>query len=102
MSKLLAKTVLVILVVACSAGIAEAKKWSGKWGGTSYTTLEFLDGNRVKYCFKRECVIKPYSGSPKKTIKFKWGNSSFAFEWNGQGYNGTFKNGNNRSTVLMK
>lgn len=101
MKQIFISTVLASLILASNAGTADAKNWSGRWDGQSYSTLEFLDGKRVKYCFKKDCVIKSYSGNASETIRFKWGNSRFSFEWNGQGYNGLYRAGNIRSSILM-
>ncbi len=89
-----------ILLAIATPG--EAKVWSGLWGGSSPSTLEFLAGGKVKYCFKSSCVVRPYSGDPAKTIRFQWGSASLTFQRTRTGYSGTHRAGGAPSLIDMK
>jgi len=73
-----------------SATLASAKVLTGKWNGKSPTTLEFLGGSKVKYCYKAKCTTRTYTGDQDKTIKFNWGRSQFTFTKTDSGYDGNF------------
>lgn len=89
MNKTILMTALVILV--SSAGTLNAAQvLTGKWGGRSPTTLEFLDGSKVKYCYKTKCTTQAYTGDKAKKVKFNWGRSKFTFVKTDNGYDGTF------------
>jgi len=72
------------------ADLIAAQVLSGKWSGKSPTTLEFLDGQKVKYCYKKKCTLQPYTGSKETEVKFNWGRSKFTFTKTQEGYDGSF------------
>ncbi len=97
-------------LVFCLAGmglvafsdLAVATSWKGKWGGVISSTLQFLDGKRVKYCYGViDCIVTGYSGDEKGTVSFSSGHARFQFKWNGSGYNGTYEYGLNYGTIVM-
>ncbi len=78
------------IVVLNSGNLVAAQKLTGKWSGKSPTTLEFLDGSKVKYCYKSKCTEQSYTGDKDSKIKFNWGRSKFTFTKTDSGYDGTF------------
>ncbi len=78
------------IFVINSGSVSVAQVLTGKWSGQSPTTLEFLDGNKVKYCYKAKCTTQVYTGDRDKMIKFNWGQSKFTFTKTDGGYDGTF------------
>ena len=50
-------TAFAMLVLSVGNAFA-AQVLTGKWSGKSPTTLEFLDGNKVKYCYKEKCTTQ--------------------------------------------
>ncbi len=98
---LLALTLANLALLAATTN-ASAKTWKGRWGGIANSTLVFMDGKRVKYCYKAQCVIRPYAGGQKSTVRFTWGPARLSFQWNGSGYNGTHVLRGHTSTILMK
>lgn len=86
--KILISSIAVFLLVPSQ--FASAKVLKGKWSGKSATTLEFLDNNKVKYCYKTKCTTQTYTGDKDSKIKFNWGRSQFTFTKTVDGYDGTF------------
>ncbi len=86
------KVLLIIAAILAmnTSGVAAAQVLAGKWSGKSPTTLEFLDGKKVKYCYKTKCTTQKYSGERDSKIKFSWGRSQFTFTKTDNGYDGTF------------
>ena len=78
------------IMVLNAADLFAAQVLSGKWSGKSPTTLEFLDGNKVKYCYKKKCTVQPFTGDRATEVKFKWGRSKFVFTKTETGYDGSF------------
>jgi len=78
-------------IAAMNSGIpATAQVLTGKWSGKSSTSLEFLEGSKVKYCYKQRCTTQDYTGNKDREIKFSWGRSRFTFTKTDNGYEGTF------------
>ena len=84
------------------ADAASAETYRGKWGGQSPSTLEFVGGNEVLYCFKDQCTTAAYTGDRKGTLRFRWGSASFVFKWNGSGYDGWYRSGSQKAIIKMK
>lgn len=83
---ILAASVFMMLAQATDA---EAKTYKGYWDGNPQwsSTLDFLGGKRLTYCFQGQCHTTTYSGSEQGTVRFNWGQARFTFTWNGSGYN---------------
>lgn len=95
---------LTVVLVGCTTnGTAETKTWKGQWDGNrqATSTLEFLDGMQLNYCFRSECTQTKYTGDQKGVVRFNWGQAKFTFQWTGNGYQGTRQAGNivNRSVL---
>ena len=80
----------VIVLAMNSASLSAAQVLTGKWSGKSPTSLEFLEGKRVTYCYRKKCTTQSYTGDINKKIKFSWGRSRFTFTKTESGYDGTF------------
>ena len=80
---------LTVLVFSASSPVV-AKTLTGKWNGRSATTLEFLDGKRVKYCYKKKCTEQAYTGNRDTKIKFTWRRAKFTFTKTDNGYDGSY------------
>ena len=80
---------IAILAAPLSPGFAKTLK--GKWGGKSASTLEFLAGKKVKYCFLDKCTVQPYTGDKEQKIEFNWGAAEFTFTKTATGYRGTYR-----------
>lgn len=93
------------LTMVAATQLAAAEVWKGKWvmagGGGGDSTLEFLAGSQVKYCFNSSCSVQAYSGSENGTVKFSWGEGRYSFKWNGHGYNGTYNGTQGASPVAV-
>ena len=82
-------TAVTALVFSASSPLM-AKTLTGKWNGRSPTTLEFLDGNKVKYCYKKKCTEQGYTGDKDTKIKFTWRRAKFTFTKTDSGYDGSY------------
>lgn len=92
----------LVAVLSFMPGSVSAKKFKGKWGGISSSTLEFFLGNKVQYCFKGDCQVLPYTGNRNKKVRFKWGSANFTFTKRGAGYSGRYQRGTDTSKINMK
>jgi len=92
------------LSVLVGVSAAHAKTYKGLWNNNPQwsSTVDFLDGNRVTYCFQSDCYTTKYSGSEKGTVRFNWGQAKFTMKWNGNGYNMTRTVGGNSLTGTLK
>ncbi len=81
----------LVALLAVPASQSWAQTLNGKWGGKSPSTLEFLDGKQVKYCFLGKCTVQPYTGDNNQKIEFNWGPSEFTFTKTATGYDGTYR-----------
>ncbi len=104
MNRILVVAALSLLFVASAGGVAEAKTWKGIWDGNRKwsSTLVFLEGRQLIYCFQSECTKTGYRGDAKGTVRFNWGRAKFTFKWTGTGYRGARRAGNVRNTCLLK
>ncbi|HFC04103.1 MAG TPA: hypothetical protein ENJ55_00240 [Rhizobiales bacterium] len=83
--------IATMAMLTLNAGnLAAGQVLTGKWSGRSATSLEFLDGHKVKYCYKTKCTEQTYTGDKAKVIKFNWGKSQFTFTKTEQGYDGDY------------
>jgi len=94
--------VLFLSVFVLDGAPANSQALKGKWGGVSSSTLTFLGSNTVKYCFKAQCVTRPYAGNKNGTIHFTWGNARLEFVKKGQFYHGKHTANGRVSTVVMQ
>lgn len=100
---MLKQLMIAVVTVLALAGVSEAKsKFSGKWGGVSSSTLTFMDNNQVRYCFKAQCVVRRYFGSPDQSISFTWGSARLKFQRTKSGYSGTHNVGGQVSKINMR
>ena len=82
-------TAMTALVFSASSPLM-AQTLAGKWNGRSATTLEFLDGKKVKYCYKKKCTEQAYTGTKDTTIKFTWRRAKITFTKTDTGYDGSY------------
>jgi len=86
-------SIFTAVVMAGSLAVssaATAKTFTGKWKGRSPTSLEFLDGNKLRYCYKKKCTEQVYSGDRETKIKFTWRRAKFTFTKTDDGYDGSY------------
>lgn len=96
--------VICLVVLTFSVETAHSKTWKGIWDGQAAftSTLDFLGGNRLTYCFQSQCHTAVYFGSEKGTVKFNWGTARFSFKWNGSGYDGVRRAGATTNRTKLK
>jgi hypothetical protein len=89
-------------VAAMAANAASAQMMMGKWSSGNASSLEVLDGKKVKYCFLETCTTQPYKGKANGTITFSWGpDNKYAFTKTAGGYHGVY-NGDKNMTIQVK
>jgi hypothetical protein len=100
----LAYTAALLLLTLMGITTAEAKTYKGIWDNNNQwsSTLDFLDGKRVTYCFQNQCHTTGYSGSEKGTVRFNWGAARFTLKWNGNAYEATRTGGGARNTAILR
>lgn len=84
---------IVVFVGCLAAGFAvpaQGAALTGKWQGRTPTSLEFLDGGKVKYCYRSKCTVQSYKGDPNSEIKFRWKRGRFVFTKTAGGYDGKY------------
>ena len=94
-------TIATLAIIALPTGESHAEILKGKWGGKSPSILEFLDGQKVRYCFQGKCTVQPYTGNKSQKIEFNWGAAEFTFTKTTDGYDGTYRLVQT-STIKMK
>ena len=95
-------TASLAMGIAVAGAWAEARELKGKWSSGNASTLEILDGKRVKYCFLDQCTTQKYKGDPNGTISFSWGpQHKYEFTRTKAGYRGVY-NGDPNMTIEVK
>ena len=75
------------------ANIAEAETLKGVWSSGNASSLEILSGQKVKYCFLKQCTTQKYKGDANGTISFSWGSDHhYKFTKTKSGYRGVYNN----------
>lgn len=91
------KLQFISIAAACIglATAAQATTCTGKWGNGVDTSVRFMSGDKVKYCYGKDCwtstVYKKGSnylflvGSSSASVEMKAGNGGFKATWRSGG-----------------
>lgn len=100
------RAIAVVFAVAVGAAVstpAMAEKCSGRWGGEVPTTVTFLDGGKLRYCFRSQCWTNPWTGDKAAKVTFfvGGGNAKATMKAADGGYRATWSSGTNSSIAKL-
>lgn len=100
---ILRSLILPALVFVLIPSTAAAEKCNGMWGGKVKTSVEFKSGNKLRYCYARECWSSKWLGDKDKKLIFRLNNSGSTVEMTKRrgGYRAVWRNGNRSAKASL-